>query len=172
LPTPERVGAEPLAVCALSGLRATPSCPSLVEWFLPGTAPVIRDDWQSDGRTSLPAEYADWLAMQGDDAEGASVGNVRNDDARKVDMTVAGSAGTTRTRPFITSPRDGDAYEIPPGLDPRYSTLPLTASREGARWFVDDRPFTGARWPITTGRHVVRALWDGGASDSVRILVR
>src|SRR5690606_27248258 len=62
-PTPDRVGATPMQVCVLSGLRATPDCPAMLEWFLPGTEPTAFDDWQRGGRTTLPAEYAEWIAL-------------------------------------------------------------------------------------------------------------
>ncbi|MGH7676189.1 MAG: transglycosylase domain-containing protein, partial [Gemmatimonadales bacterium] len=42
LPTPDAVGAVPRRVCRLSGLAATPDCPTLVEWFAPGTEPEPR----------------------------------------------------------------------------------------------------------------------------------
>ena len=35
LPTPQAAGAVPVLICRLSGLRATPQCPSAVEWFAP-----------------------------------------------------------------------------------------------------------------------------------------
>ncbi|HEX7088574.1 MAG TPA: transglycosylase domain-containing protein, partial [Longimicrobiales bacterium] len=65
-PTPDMVGAVPVQVCILSGLRATPECPSMTEWFLPGTEPTRVDDWQRGGRTVLPPEYAEWAAQHGD----------------------------------------------------------------------------------------------------------
>src|SRR5439155_6519298 len=37
LPSPASAGAVPVTICRLSGLRATPACPAMVEWFLPGT---------------------------------------------------------------------------------------------------------------------------------------
>jgi hypothetical protein len=40
------------------------------------------------------------------------------------------------------------------------------------RWTVDGRPVDGARWTLAPGRHVVRATWRSGGSDSVRVVVR
>lgn len=164
LPTPERAGAVAIPVCLLSGLLATPDCPSGIEWFLPGTEPTREDDWQRGGRTALPPEYAEWattaaaeeglaLAPAGGPAEGAESGAYR-----------------------ILSPRSSDVYERPVGLEARYATIPLSAVGGGAdeavRWSVDGRRLPGARWRVAPGTHWIRATWASGRSDSVRIVVR
>jgi hypothetical protein len=64
LHTPNEAGAVAVPVCRLSGLRATPSCARLTEWFAPGTAPTQLDDWERDGRVSLPDEYAEWSRQE------------------------------------------------------------------------------------------------------------
>jgi len=153
LPATDRVEAAPVAICALSGLRATAECPSLVEWFLPGTAPERTDDWQSGGRTTLPPEYAEWLASH---RPARAHGEARVRDA---------------SRPRILSPLDGDVLEVPPGLEPKYATLPLTASESGAMWQVDGRQFDGVRWRLSPGSHTITAEWPDGQRDSVRIRV-
>ena len=161
LPSPERVGAIASPVCALSGLRATPDCASLLEWFLPGTEPLVRDTWQAGGRTTLPPEYADWLAA-----------------AERPGLDVGAGAGETAgpTAAYrILSPLDGDRYEVPPGTDPRFATVALTAAPmspdEAPAWTIDGRGFTGARWRLEPGRHTIRAIWPNGRADSVRIIV-
>jgi len=160
LPTPDAVGAEPVTICSLSGLRATASCPSMIEWFLPGSAPVAYDDWQDGGRTRLPPEYADWLAMMDEAA--------RHDDGEPARAAFRGDEINR-----ILSPQDGDEYEIPVGLAARYATLPLAASApHGVEWRVDGAVFTGARWPLRRGRHTITARWPDGARDSTRITVK
>jgi penicillin-binding protein 1C len=145
--------AEP--VCILSGMRATPECPSMFEWFTPGTEPQQPDSWQANGRTTLPAEYAEWSAR-------AERGNV----------ILASSTETAGGAQRILSPRNGDELERPAGLDPRYATIPLIAANgAGVRWAVDGRPLGGTRWQIERGSHVIRASWPNGARDSVRVVV-
>ncbi len=183
LPTPAAVGAEAEPVCALSGLRATPGCASLVEWFLPGTPPTRSDDWQRAGRTTLPPEYAEWLSLE--DADHPSSPVLRNGAAaagEPANIAVSSTRGyatqpESRTLPDvrrrIVSPQDGDVYEVPVGVRPEFATLPLAAlPADGVRWRIDGRPFMGARWPIAEGRHEVSAEWPDGARDSVRINVR
>jgi penicillin-binding protein 1C len=162
-PTPDMVGAVPVQVCILSGLRATPECPSMTEWFLPGTEPTREDDWQRGGRTVLPPEYAEWAAQHGD-ALLAAAGDPEEPPA-------TGSADVAYR---ILSPLDGDVYERPLGVDPRYATIPLAAAgADGSvRWSVDGRPLERARWQLEPGTHVIRAEWPDGHADSVRVTVR
>ena len=163
LPTPDMAGAVPVQVCLLSGLRATPECPSMTEWFLPGTEPTREDDWQRGGRTVLPPEYAEWAAQRAD----AEIAAATSADDRP-------EAGPDDVGYRILSPLDGDVYERPVGVDPRYATIPLAAAgADGSvRWFVDGRPITGTRWQLEPGTHVIRAEWPNGRADSVRITVR
>lgn len=157
----ERAGLEPVAVCALSGMRATPHCASLVEWFVPGTEPQQPDTWQAGGRMALPYEYAEW-------AGGSS-------SARAATFTGGGAAargGAMASARRILSPLDGDRFESVPGEEARYASVPLVASGPGSvRWLVNGRPHGSARWRIEHGAHVITARWQDGAVDSVRIVV-
>ncbi len=152
LPAPEDAGLRPVRVCRLSGLRAIGGCESLVEWFIPGTEPAD-DDWERGGRLSLPAEYAEWAAGQGGRWAAAS------------------GAGEERFR--IVTPRRGDRYSVPLGVEARYATLSLRASgRTGpVRWFVDGREVPAARWGLVPGTHTIRAQSATGEADEVRITV-
>lgn len=84
----------------------------------------------------------------------------------------ANGAATARFR--ITSPLDGDIYEVPVGVDPRYATIPLIATGDvnGVRWTVNGRPLHGTRWRLEPGEHLIRAENATGEADSVRIRVR
>ncbi|HEU4560757.1 MAG TPA: penicillin-binding protein 1C [Longimicrobium sp.] len=154
LPTPEEAGLVPVRVCRLSGLRATPECPSLVEWFIPGTAPTRMDDWERGGRVALPDEYAEWASQQG---------------GRWAALT---RQGNERFR--IVSPRNGDRYEVPVGIEARYATIGFHAAGANAavRWYVDGAEVPGGRWRLQPGEHRVRAQAATGATDEVRIVVR
>jgi penicillin-binding protein 1C len=155
LPTPRDAGLVPVRVCRLSGMRATPACDAMTEWFLPGTEPTEPDEWERGGEATLPQEYAEWTAMERGRARGMAVG----DD------------GDARFR--IVAPRDGDRYEVPVGVAPRYATLSLRAANGGrrVRWFVDGREVPGARWTPVPGAHRVRAETDTGEWDEVGVVV-
>lgn len=153
LPGPEEAGLVPVRVCRLSGLRATPDCASLVEWFIPGTEPARVDDWERGGRVALPQEYAQWAAGQGG--------------------RWAQAAPRAEERFRIVAPRNGDRYAVPTGVDARYATLSLQAAGAAApvRWFVDGAELPGGRWRLLRGEHTVRAQASSGESDQVRIVV-
>jgi len=167
LAEPAAAGLVAARVCRLSGLLATPDCPGMDEWFLPGTEPTRACDWHQSGRIAWPAEYAEWARQ--DPASLISSGST--DPGAK-------PRGSQEPAPFrILSPQDGDRYALPVGVDPRYATLALRAAGgsgggAGVRWFVDGRPFTGERWPLAPGRHAIRAETPRGERDEVRIDVR
>src|SRR2546428_9243885 len=73
----------------------------------------------------------------------------------------------------ILSPRDGDKYRIPPGIEARYATIALRAAGgTGAiRWWIDGRPALTTRWRLVPGTHTIRAVTASGDSDEVRIAV-
>ncbi len=164
LPTPERLGARPVAVCRLSGMRAGAYCPVSSEWFLPGHSPGDSCDWHGAKDLALPAQYADW-------AQQARV-VVAGVTGERSAARASGDTASTRFR--ITSPAPGDVYRFVPGVEPRYSTIGLRAvGASGAariRWFVDGRAVAGSRLPLVPGKHRVRAA-AGRQSDEVEIEV-
>jgi hypothetical protein len=91
-------------------------------------------------------------------------------DTQRSDST----SGRTSTRFRILSPLDGDRYAIPAGVETRYATIPLRVGGAGAdsvRWSVDGKPLDGGRWPLSLGKHVVRAVSARGQSAEARIVV-
>jgi penicillin-binding protein 1C len=153
LPTPAQVGATPVHVCRLSGLRAGPDCPPMTEWFIPGSEPVRDCDWHQGRRVVLPAEYAEWAHAPPERPQGRA----------------------TPAPLRILSPRDGDRYAFPIGVDPRFATIGLRATGgDGSvvRWFVDGREWREPRWRLVPGPHTIRAVTARGESDEVRIEVR
>jgi penicillin-binding protein 1C len=168
LPSPASVGAVSAEVCQLSGLLATDGCPSLTEWFAPGTAPTARDDWHRHGRVSLPAQYAEW-SSQGGNAMLAA----RGDSSQPMTQTAL-AADSAGRRFRISSPRDGDRYQLPAGVDARYATIALRAEGADARevrWFIDGQPTKARRMPLIAGTHVVRASTSTASSDEVRVTI-
>ena len=173
--TPAEAGAVSIPVCRLSGLRATPDCAQLTEWFAPGTAPTRADDWEQNGRVSLPAEYADWSRQGLAPVAELSLTARRGTPgmhalAHPSDSTRDAEAARFR----ILSPRDGDRYAIPAGVEPRYATIPLRAAGPRAaavRWTIDGRPHPNTRWSLAVGTHVVRATTATGDTAEAHIVV-
>jgi len=168
--TPAELGALGLPVCRLSGLRATPECAQLTEWFAPGTEPTRTDDWERGGRVNLPIEYAEW-SHQGPTPVATELALRPAREARP-HADSASAAGAAQFR--IVSPQDGDRYGIPAGVDARYATIPLRAGGRGAghvHWHIDWRAFPGTRWTLVAGDHVVQATSASGETVQARIRV-
>jgi len=169
LPTPEQAGAMAEPVCRLSGMRATPDCPSMIEWFLPGTAPLRADDWQQGGRTVLPAEYAEWERSAHPERSDATAAMVEAEPEPRTDSDA-------RAPYTLVSPRDGDEYSVPPGVPGRYATIPLDAvgrnPDEATTWYVDGKRVRGSRWRLVAGTHRFRVVWKSGHSATARVVVQ
>ena len=158
LPSPESTGAQRVRVCALSGLRVTAGCPSLDEWFLPGTAPVAECDWHRGAEVVWPAEYVDWASQTG-----------------HAEATALSPSPPPSNAAFqIVSPRSGDRYQVPAGIDRRYATIALRVtgvSTGSVRWFIDGHAISDARWTLVPGSHVLRAVAPTGESDEAHFEV-
>jgi len=162
LPTPASHGAERHGVCQLSGMAPGAHCPTVSEWFYPGTAPHETCDWHTPVGVVLPDRYTEWLAR----------------DHHEPDWYVAATAPIAvedaAPRPFrIVAPQQGDVYRFPPGVEGRYATIAFrtTGGTTPARWFVDGEPIESARWRMTPGDHRVRAVTADGVWDEVAIKV-
>lgn len=154
LTRPAQLGAHAVRICRLSGLRAGPWCPYADEWFTPGTEPASTCDWhQPGGRVVLPDPYT-----------------VPDTSLPAVPPAAAVVSGLR-----IMSPRDGDHYAVPPGVDARYATIALrvagTPSPDHVDWSVDGRPVRGSRWPLAVGTHKFRARTTEGQTADVTIVV-
>ena len=170
--TPAEAGAVSMPVCRLSGLRATSDCARLTEWFAPGTAPTRSDDWEQNGRVTLPAEYADW-SRQGPTPI-AELALTPRSTLHALAHPVDSARDADAARFRIVSPRDGDRYAIPAGVEARYATIPLRAAGRrvsAIRWTIDGRPHSNTRWPLAVGTHLVRATTADGEVAEARIVV-
>jgi len=158
LPTPERVGARPVTICRLSGLRAGAYCPPSTEWLLPGAAELHECDWHRSDGVRLPPQYSDWAAT-------VRMAGTAGDHSPRRAAADTGSGGFR-----ITSPAAGDVYRFVPGVDRRYASIGLRASGGAGpvRWWVDDAPIRNGRLPLVPGKHRIRAR-SGGASAEVVI---
>jgi hypothetical protein len=170
LTTPAEVGAVSVPVCRLSGMRATSHCAKIDEWFVRGTEPARNDDWERDGRIQLPAEFAEWATSA---RSPAVVGPARVEMASRVAGPRDERADSVQSF-HIVSPTDGDRYSVPPGVEAKYATIPLRAAGPGAdrvEWIVDGKTYSGARWTLAPGAHVISAKPTHGMAASVRVTV-
>ena len=172
--TPAEAGAIPAQVCRLSGMKATPGCARLTEWFKPGTEPTVPDDWEREGRVRLPSVYANWSgSARQATAEEVATEEPSNDDAERTLAQRINGVGVRRpAQGFrILSPQDGDRYSVRPGMDPRFATIGLRASAETVEWVVDGEPHDGVRWTLKHGAHTIVARTADGRTATARVIV-
>ena len=169
LPSPADFGARRVRICRLSGLLAVHDCPHADEW-VPTDRPLPREcDWHRDGRVELPTEYAEWSASRGG-FTGVASGAPRS--AFSPDAVRADSAKVP-SQLRIVSPRDGDSFAVPPGIDSRYSTVGLVAAGGSAvRWTVDGQQVAAPRLRLTPGTHTIEASDAAGQRDEITIRVK
>jgi penicillin-binding protein 1C len=136
-------------VCALSGARPSPWCPTVDSEWLPNDAPVQFCAWHHDGYVAWPAEYHEWAAPQ---TRRSSL-VVRREDALR-----------------ITNPANDATYLIDPTLRSEFQSLHLRATGD-AKWIVDGKP-SAREWPLAPGKHVIAAMDSRGRHDAVTITVR
>ena len=154
LPPPERL--ERTTICALSGLRANPWCPSRAqEWALKNADPVPCS-WhhRSDGEllTIYPPEFRAWAQSGAPSAPGAPL---------------APGAPRAPLAPLrIANPPAGAIYSIDQTLRREFQALPLravTPESTTITWFVDGRSIGVApsersmAWPLAVGTHAIEA---------------
>jgi penicillin-binding protein 1C len=162
-PLLDRSRFEAVDVCALSGRRAAPGCPSaLHELFLPGTAPtesctMHRVIATADGPRRVldvgPEFYA-WAHGEGLQSE-----------------PVDGQSQSGPGRLLL--PADGDEYVVDPGIPSDSQTIPVRALAPPAARLLELRTEDGtvlplsppfaSRLPATLGEHRVE-LWAPGES--------
>ena len=172
LPTPADVGARPVAICRLSGHRASPNCPHAVEWFPPGSEPMQVCGWHTESGVVLPAEYDEWSASVNGGEMRAAHGESSDSNALRP-AQLASRQAPAEFR--ITSPMNGDTYAVPPGVDRRYATVALRASggrrAVAVHWTVNGNRVVTPRLELVRGTHLIVARTATGDRDSVTVQV-
>ncbi len=167
-------GVEPVSLCALSGLRAGPACPStVVERLAPeGVPPPC--SWHAGSaagsEVAWPAEYQGWARARGR-AGGAE------ERAPSAASSRPRSAGPRSPEGFaVSNPPEGAIYLLDPTLRAEFQALPLRVAAGGPSrevvWSVDGREVGRCRsdqaleWPLVRGDHRVEVR-DGTGLRSV-----
>jgi penicillin-binding protein 1C len=174
LPPPQ--GVEEVTICALSGMRANPWCPSRAkEWIGAANAELLPCAWhhQSDEGllTIYPPEFRAWVAESGVGAA-AHVSATRR----------SGEGGVTRTSPLaIANPPAGAIYSVDPTLRREFQALPLRAVSDRPTtltWLVDGATVGTASseralsWPLAVGAHDIEARDTEGRRARTSVIVK
>jgi len=157
---------ERVPICALSGLRPSPSCPAVEEEWAATEAPVRFCDWHHQGAVDWPDEYRAWAKTSG-----------LLQTTRVASAHPAPASAHDALR--ITNPTDGATYLIDPTLRTPYQSLHLRAvAATAVTWHVDSHRISqaardrGVEWPLTPGRHTITATDTSGKRSEVRIYVK
>jgi membrane carboxypeptidase/penicillin-binding protein PbpC len=183
---PVPTGLHEVTICAISGERANPWCPSRLKEWLPADAdaapPCSWHHQSEDGLlTVYPPEYRAWAAT----TEAAAASSFR------LPAPLAGPASASRhpvsgsqprTSPLaIANPPDGAIYSIDPTLRREFQALPLRAVTERPttiRWSVDGAPIgtsssdRALAWPLAVGSHRIEVRDGEGRRAATSVVVR
>jgi penicillin-binding protein 1C len=177
-------GVERVEICALSGMRANPSCPTRTHEWLPVGADAAPCSWHHATDEGLlvvwPPEYREWAAGRGllQDLRGRAV-SMRHD--RDVPARAAAAAPVAARRLEIVSPPAGALYSIDPTLRREFQAVALKAVAEvqgEIEWRVDGQPVGRASsdeallWPLRPGPHEIAARDGRGRTATTAIIVR
>ena len=177
--SPALFGAKRERVCRVSGQPAIPECPSIEEWFLPGTGPS-NQNWYREGALVLPARYAAWRKHSqervGDGERVAVTGSDVESESNTNPLTKLSLPAKRFAALAVESPRDGDRYDLPSGVEASVATISLRASGRDANgaltWFIDGKPYTNSRWHLSAGEHRIAVQSANGSRAVARVLVQ
>ena len=167
-------GLAPVRICALSGQKESPDCPSSVQELLPvdEIPPVCRWHFREGGAvvTAWPPEYQSWARGRGDMSSSSS----EPAPARSLDHRSRGLA--------IENPPDGATYWIDPTLRPEFQSLEFRAlaadPRSPLSWMLDGVPLgeraagRPLRWPLSAGLHRLVVSDRAGHKAEVKFTVK
>jgi len=158
-------------ICALSGMRAGPACPSTTkEWLSrPPQTCTWHVRWEGQNATAFPAEYRSWARERGVPALSRAA--------------TPAPGGRAAARPLaIENPPDGATFLIDPTLRMEYQALELRALCDDAdrmlTWAVDGKVVGECRagsslfWPLKPGAHSIRVADDAGHDAAASFFVR
>jgi penicillin-binding protein 1C len=182
---PRPAGTVRRAICALSGLAATDTCPRVIEEYTAAEDRQTPCYWHraTDGGVTVdwPVEYHTWAAGEHLLDRVVPVPGARVPGAGVPGAGVPG-AGVPRADVLrLLSPPDGAVYLIDPTLRREFQTLSLRAAAtrgDAVEWRIDDAVIgstVGGRsldWPLAVGRHVVSANDGRGRSVQAAIVVK
>src|SRR5450759_3004061 len=169
---------EEVTICALSGMRANPWCPSRAkEWVGVNDEDTLPCSWhhQSDEGllTIYPQEYRAW-AGNGEPSPRLRQGEPSPAPRPGLDGKIAASLA-------IANPPAGAIYSVDPTLRREFQALPLravTAHPTTVTWLVDGATFGTASserslsWPLAIGAHEIEARDAEGRRARTSVVVK
>jgi len=170
-------------VCALSGMAASPWCPTYAEEWIAGDGSDVDRQcrWHvpaPDGvEVRWPSEYVAWARSE----RLLDRKTPLPPAARASALLARATAAPTPALFRVVNPPDGAVYLIDPTLRREFQTLSLRAAASGSEridWHIDDGAVGSSDgsaaldWPLAPGRHVVTARDRHGRAAQATIVVR
>ncbi len=173
-------------ICALSGMRANPWCPSRArEWVSAGSEelPCAWHHRSDEGLLTIyPPEYRAWESeVRTPTAAARSAVSPANQGRPRALGEPPGRRSLGEGRFAIASPPGGAIYSVDPTLRREFQALPLravTGRPTTVTWLVDGRRLGTASsegslsWPLAVGKHDIEALDADGRRARTSVIVK
>jgi penicillin-binding protein 1C len=169
-------GLERVAICALSGMRATPACPNQRQEWVRATDAAVPCSWHHRKDAGLltiyPPEFRAWQAQA--HADSASAPRVR--PALSVNAHAEARAALK-----VASPASGATYSVDPTLRRDFQALPLRAVASAPTtltWFVDGTLIGTSSsertlsWALVVGNHEIEVRDGAGRAARASVVVK
>ena len=169
---------EEATICMLSGMRATPWCPSRGREWVPVGAEAVPCSWHHQTDTGVltyyPPEYRAWARSE--------AGAASSENSGLQDFAPRASLPATRSSLLqIANPPAGAIYSVDPTLRREFQALPLravTSRPTTVTWLVDGAAVGTApsdrslSWPLAVGSHQIEARDADGRSTKTSVIVK
>jgi penicillin-binding protein 1C len=183
---PPTADVEPATICALSGMRANPSCPLRVQEWLPAGETALPCSWHHQAPegvvTIYPAAYRAWAAEATKSLHSEATKVTENAKQR---APWSPSPLSRKISPpsalQISNPPSGALYSLDPTLRREFQALPLRAVSDRPTtitWSVDGRPIgsvsseSSMPWPLSVGEHEIEARDAEGHRTRTKVLIK
>jgi penicillin-binding protein 1C len=181
-------GLEEVTICALSGMRANPWCPSRAkEWIGAAHDELLPCAWhrQSDAglQTIYPPEFRAWASEVAE--PGAIPTKPRSGEigprSAIASVTLRKDTGAASAVLAIANPPAGAIYSVDPTLRREFQALPLRAVSDRPTtltWLVDGATIGTASseralsWPLAVGAHEIEARDTEGRRARTSVIVK
>jgi penicillin-binding protein 1C len=173
-------GLERVAICELSGMRATDACPNQrQEWVQSGedSLPCSWHHRTDEGLLTIyPPEFRSWAGQTHAVAAAAHENRDPHTSAAPVRGNVSAPVPLR-----VVSPATGSTYSVDPTLRREFQALPLRAvapQPTTLTWFVDGERIGATSseralsWPLVVGNHAIEVHDPAGRSARAVVVVK
>lgn len=179
---------ERVAICQLSGMRATDACPNQKQEWVRRNDEALPCSWHhrtDEGLlTIFPPEFRAWAGQAqaaNRDSHPSVVAFPRNRDSHTSARESHRGSVTVPVPLHVVSPATGATYSVDPTLRREFQALPLravTPEPTTLTWYVDGERVGSSSsehalsWPLVVGNHAIEVRDGAGRSARASVLVK